>query len=212
MGGFRYERKSVEIITIVKCCQDYVVKALQLYSKKCSFEENILMNLVFLLLMLFSGGENLSGADANQIDKGESLRINIPDGMQGIWKMKEDTSSHNYFVLEKENSMLHIITYMDKHGDNRGWEHGHFFMWDVKGTKFIVMSGWDMDNPGLGYLKVNKLESGEWSMTAQAVTDVSIKKMTPQEAHAFLEKHLDDPAIYTKELHFRKKLEFGSWK
>ncbi len=170
------------------------------------------MNLVFLLLMLFSGGGNINGADANQIDRGESLRIDIPDGMQGIWKMREDTSSHNYFVLEKDNNKLHIITYMDNHGDNRGWEHGHFFMWDVKGTKFIVMAGWDMNHPGLGYLKVNKLQQGEWEMTAQAVTDLSIKKMTPQEAYAFLEKHLNDPGIYTEELHFRKKFEFNSWK
>ena len=56
----------------------------------------------------------------------EKPLIGINEDLAGIYKLREDTNSHNYFVVEKANDLEYSVTYMNRGGDNRGWNtSGH---------------------------------------------------------------------------------------
>jgi hypothetical protein len=169
--------------------------------------------LPILLFAFFAPGiwsSGIKNACPYTIDEKPVVRID--DHMQGIWKMAEDTDFHNYFIIEKDGDFAYSITYMNRSGDNRGLEHGSFSFSEINNVKFIVIRNWDEDYPGYLFLKINNITQGSWNMTASLVTDPSITKVKSRaELHELLEKNLNNPSFYGKELHFRKKFEFNSF-
>ena len=139
--------------------------------------------------------------------------VRIDDHLQGIWKMAEDTNAHDYFIIEKDGDFAYSITYMNRGGDNRGLEHGRFFFSEINKVKFINIPNWDEDNPGYLFLKIIDISRGSWDMTACLATNPSLKNVrSTEELRALVEKNLNNPSFFGKELHFRKKFEFNSFR
>lgn len=183
--------------------------------KKYFYSKSSFMNYCLALLCFFLAGSSGNGAgNACKYPIDERPIMHVDDHLQGIWKMREDTNFHNYIVLEKADDYSYSITYMDHGGDNRGLEHGKAFFSEIDGTRFLQVSNWDFDHPGMIFLKVLKIsEPRSWDMTAVLVTDTTLYKIKSSAAlRSHLQKNLNNPNIYGKELHFRKKFEFNSFK
>lgn len=140
-------------------------------------------------------------------------KVRIDDHLQGIWKLREDTDMHNYFVLEKSDDLQYSITYMNKSGDNRGLEHGGAFFTEIGGERYLHVTNWDWEHPGMVMLKVKEITSPRsWNMTACLVTDTNLHRMkTAAQLNAYIEKNRNSPGFYGADLHFRKKFEFNSF-
>ena len=67
----------------------------------------------------------------------ESPVTGINEDLVGIYKLKEDTNSHNYFVIEKANDLEYSVTYMNRGGDNRGLEHFGAYLSIVENNIFL---------------------------------------------------------------------------
>jgi len=84
------------------------------------------MPLVFLLLLSFA----MPHKDVPPVkylcqhDLDEHPSLESDPHMQGIWKLREDTDRHNYFVVERDGAYRFNITYMNRGGDNRGPQQG----------------------------------------------------------------------------------------
>lgn len=171
-------------------------------------------SLFLFLLLLLSGNSDTAGVKNVSKYALEDVRdptVTIENYMQGIWKLQEDTNSHNYFILEKDNDKKYSITYMNRGGDNRGLEHFGFFMSEINDVKFITVSSWNREHPGWVFLRVNNMT--KWEITAQMVADDKLHAIKSQEdLRNYFEKNLNNPAFYGKELHFEKRFEFNSWK
>lgn len=139
----------------------------------------------------------------------EKPTVRVDDHLQGIWKLREDTNYHNYFIVEKLDDYSYCLTYMNYGGDNRGLEHGWAFFSEINNVRFMTLpSG---DNRGVIFLKINSIGKGSWDMTANLVISPEIMKVkSRKELRSLLEKNLKNPSFYSKELHFRKKFEFNS--
>lgn len=138
--------------------------------------------------------------------------------MQGIWKLKEDTNANNYFVVERDGSYRLNITYMNRGGDNRGLEHTTAFFSEIDGVKFLnAPYSSFIGEPsfrGTVLLRVDEVDEPRcWNVTFTLVTDPNLYKMKGSaELRTYIRQHLKDPAIYGKQLHFRKKFEFNSFR
>jgi hypothetical protein len=172
------------------------------------------MKSLFLVLFLLPGIWSSGIKSASKFTLDEKPVVRIDDHLQGIWKLAEDTNYHNYFIVEKDGNFQYSITYMNRGGDNRGLEHGMFFFSEINGVKFINIGNWDDEHPGYILLKINEIGTPRsWSLTASIVTDMSITKVTSRkELRALLEKNLNNASFYGKELHFKKKFEFNSFR
>lgn len=151
-----------------------------------------------------------------QLDEHPNTETDIH--MQGIWKLKEDTNANNYFVVERDGSYRFSITYMNRGGDNRGLEHSTAFFSEVDGVKFLNAPYRSFFNEpsfrGTVLLRVDEVDVPHcWDVTFTLVTDPNLYKMkSSAELRAYIRQHLKDPAIYGKQLHFRKKFEFNSFR
>ena len=170
-------------------------------------------NLVAFLLIFFANhsANGLKNVSQYAIDKEPLVRID--DHMQGIWKLAEDSDFHNYFIVEKDGDSAYVLTYMNRSGNNRGLEHGRAFFSEINHVKFLNFPNWDWDHHGYVFLKINNIGQGSWDMTANLVTDTTLVNVkSNSELRALFEKNLNNPAFYGKELHFRKKFEFNSFR
>ena len=158
--------------------------------------------LVFCAPQFWSSG--ITNACNITIDNKEKARID--DEMQGIWKLAEDTDSHNYFIVEKDGDYGYALTYMNRGGNNRGLEHFRAFFIEVNHVKFLTLGNWDTEHPGYVFLKIKDVGRGSWQVTAALVTDKRLRDVTNiAELRELLEKNLNNPDFYGKELHFRKR-------
>jgi len=173
------------------------------------------MKHIFILFMLLAAGKSGWGVkNVSQYRLDEKSEVKIDEHLQGIWKMAEDTSSHNYFIVEKDGDYGLSLTYMNKHGDNRGLEHWGASFSKVKNTTFLQVPNWDWNHHGYMFLKINSISTPRsWDVVAQLVVDPTLYKMTSsEEIRAYFERNLDNPNFYGSELHFRKKFEFNSFR
>ena len=172
------------------------------------------MKLLLLLLMAFG---IISQADngIKNVSKhrlGEKTGLHMNERISGIWKLKEDTNSHNYFVLQNDDAEKDfVITYMNRGGDNRGLEHGTLYFLDLNGSKYMACSNWNWQHSGWIFLKVSQV--GKFDITAQLVVDTNIHKMkSSEELRAHFVKNANNPAFVGDTLHFRKKFTFNDWR
>ncbi|MBL7718916.1 MAG: hypothetical protein JNL72_08775 [Flavipsychrobacter sp.] len=171
------------------------------------------MNLFLLLFMLLGISQADNGIkNVSKYKPSTAGSLHMNDPLEGIWKMKEDTDTHNYFVLQKDKEeRKFIITYMNRSGDNRGLEHGGLYFMDVKGTTYIACSNWIWEKPGYFFMKVT--EVGKFKLTAQLVVDTNIYKMkSDNEMRAHFEKNATNNAFVGEPVHFVKKFTFNDWK
>lgn len=181
----------------------------------CNFTcKSIFMKLLSFLLFVFlmpgMWDSGITNVCKYSID--EKAVVRIDDHMQGIWKIKEDTNYHDYLIIEKDGDYNYSITYMNRGGDNRGLEHGRFFFSQIGNTKFINIANWDSDHRGFLLYKIDVVDQGSWYVVARLVTDPSITKVASRtELRALLEKNLNNPSFYGKEIHFEKRFEFNSF-
>lgn len=131
--------------------------------------------------------------------------------MQDIWKLVEDTDTHNYFILEKDGDYEYCVTYMNMGCNNRGLSHGGTFLGEVKHVKFLTRRYRGREYPGYVFLKIKSVGQGSWDMTANLVLAPEVAKANSSaQLRAMLEMNLGNPAFYGRELHFGKKFEFNS--
>jgi hypothetical protein len=173
----------------------------------------IFMKLLSVILFTFFApgiwSSGIKNACKYSIDEKPVVRID--DHMQGIWKMAEDTDSHNYLIIEKDGDFAYCITYMNRSGDNRGLEHGQIYFSQISNVKFIVIYNWDDDYRGFLFYRIDNIDQGSWDVTARLVIDPSIRNVKSRdELRTLLEKNLNNQSFYGKELHFEKKFEFNS--
>ncbi len=171
------------------------------------------MKLLYLLFLLVGISQADNGIkNVSKYKLGEKTGLHMNERISGIWKMKEDTNFHNYFVLQNDDAeKTFIITYMNRSGDNRGLEHFSLYFIDVKGTEYIACSNWNWENPGWIFLKVSKVS--KFDITAQLVVDTNLYKMkSTEELRAYFEEHANEPAFVGEPIHFRKKFTFNDWK
>ncbi|OJW79521.1 MAG: hypothetical protein BGO69_12375 [Bacteroidetes bacterium 46-16] len=127
----------------------------------------------------------------------------------GIWKMKEDEDSHNYFVLERENQNGYVFTYMNHEGANRTFENDPAFFSKIGNTEFINVgySNWWNEDHGFFFLKVIERTPNGFEMTLALVADTTLKDLPDRAAvRARIKEHLNDPHYFKKPVHFRKIL------
>ena len=150
--------------------------------------------------------------NASQHDLGKKKGLHMDKPLEGIWKLKEDTNSHNYFVLQRdEKEKIFVTTYMDHGGDNRGIEHGTLYFLDLNGTQYMASTNWDWQQSGWVFLKVSQV--GKFDITAQLVVDTNIYKMkSSEELRAHFVKNANNPAFVGDTLHFRKRFTFNEWR
>jgi hypothetical protein len=140
----------------------------------------------------------------------------ISDNMIGIWKMREDTNAHDYYVVEPYKENAYCVSYMNRGGDNRRIEHARVFFSEINNVKFInVPYGNPFDEPPLedGYifLRVMSHDHNGFEMTALVVNDPGLKGLSNSgEIRKRIAANMDKPSYYAKDtLHFRKKLPMG---
>ena len=141
------------------------------------------------------------------IDKEPLLKIN--EDLVGIWKMREDTNYHDYFVVEKRHGYAYSVTYMNRGGDNRTYEHFNAYLSEVGKMQFL-----NVQYPGDVYvlLKILSIGRNGFEMTAVAVSNVSLDKVSkPEEVRKIIEANINNPSFYKDTLHFRKKLPLHVW-
>jgi hypothetical protein len=135
--------------------------------------------------------------------------IAIYPDLIGIWKMKEDEDSHNYFVIEHDENNHYIFTYMNHEGANRTFENDGAFFSKIGNTEFINVhySNWWNDERGYFFLKVIERSPNGFEMTVALVADTTLKDLPDEAAvRARIKKHLNDLHYFKKPVHFRKIL------
>jgi hypothetical protein len=176
-------------------------------------------SLVFLLLMFWGAGSSTTPVkylSHYKLDEYPTVETDIH--MQGVWKLKEDTNSNNYFVVERDGASRFSITYMNRGGDNRGLEHAGAFFSEVNGVKFLNAPYRSFfakpEFSGTVLLRVDEIsEPRAWNMTVTLVTDPNLYKMSSsKELREYVEKHMNAEGFYGKQLHFKKKFEFNSFR
>jgi hypothetical protein len=138
----------------------------------------------------------------------EKPSIKIDENLVGIWKMREDTNSHDYFVVENSSATEYSVCYMNRGGDNRVFEHNPAFFSEVNGTKLLNVYYRDFsDDYGYFFLKVLAIDHNGFEMTAVALSDTMMKHMkTSKDVRKRIADNINNTAFYKDTLHFRKKL------
>ena len=178
------------------------------------------MPLIFLLLFGFA----MPHKDAPpvkylcQYDLDDFPSVESDPHMQGIWKLREDTDSHNYFVVERDGAYKFNITYMNRSGDNRGLEHASMHFSKVNGVTFLnaPYSSFFSEPQfhGTVLLRLDSVSSPRsWNATFTVVTDTNLYKMASSaELREYVSANMNKKGFYGKQLHFRKKFEFDSFR
>jgi hypothetical protein len=136
--------------------------------------------------------------------------VKIDEKLAGIWKLREDTNYHNYFVIEKDADYKYTVTYMDQGGDNAGVEHFGMYLSRVKNAVFMNVQYRDFGGTymdGFVLLRMlSPLERNSVEMTAAVVSDVVVGRLAQPEIRKQLELNLNNPRYYSDTIHFIKKL------
>ena len=75
------------------------------------------MKKYYLLLLAFLCCSSLfAQRNVCQFPIDEKPTVRVDDHLQGIWKLREDTNYHNYFIVEKLDDYSYCLTYMDNGG------------------------------------------------------------------------------------------------
>ncbi len=175
--------------------------------------KNFLLFLLFVPQVFFKDHPDNGIKNVCKYPIDEKPVVRIDDHLQGIWKMEEDSDSHNYFIVEKEDDHAYVLTYMNRSGDNRGLEHGRAYFSEINNVKFLVFPNWYREHQGYVFLKIKYISTGSWDVTASMVMDTTLYKIqNSSELRALFEKNVNNPAFYGRDLHFRKRFEFNSWR
>lgn len=175
-------------------------------------------HLILLFLLFFGPGKSTQVKYLCQHQLEEYPITETDIHMQGIWKLKEDTNYNNYFVVERDGTYRLNITYMNRGGDNRGLEHATAFFSEINGVKFLnapYSSFFAEENfRGTVLLRVDEVSAPRsWDVTMTLVTDTNLYKMNSSaELRKYVEQKMKSPQFYGKQLHFRKKFEFNSFR
>lgn len=140
------------------------------------------------------------------IDEHPTLKIN--DELLGIWKMREDTNYHDYFVVERDGENAYCISYMNRGGDNRRYEHDLGFISEVNNTQFFNVASWDRQyEPGYVFLKIISISTRGFELTAAYMQDLEFKGLkNSKEVKDRIARNMSNPSIFSDTLHFIKKL------
>lgn len=126
-----------------------------------------------------------------------------------IWKMKEDTDPHNYFVLERAAANEFVFTYMNRGGSNRTYENVRAFFSKVGDADFLNVSCYDRQSGRSRYffLKVTDAEKHGRNLEVQLLADATLKDLTSREAlRKRIAENVNNPGYYKSPVHFRKIL------
>lgn len=179
-----------------------------------------MINLLFFLLF-FAGAPYKNTPPVKylcQYPLDEYPTVETDIHMQGIWKLKEDTNYNNYFVVERDGTFRFNITYMNRGGDNRGLEHASAWLSEVNRVKFLnaPYSSFFSDEEFFGkvLLRIDEVSKPRsWNVTVTLVADTNLYKMkSSEELRDYVAKNMQSPGFYGKQLHFRKKFEFNSFR
>jgi len=126
-----------------------------------------------------------------------------------IWKMEEDADQHNYIVVERRAVNEFVFTYMNRGGSNRTYENFGAFFSKLGNTNFINVRVYNREQKRVEYffLKATDIDDRGWGMTLSLVNDTTLKNISSREAlRNHLTKNVNNPAFFSKPVHFHKKL------
>ena len=144
----------------------------------------------------------------------EHTIVRVDTNLIGIWKMKEDTDKHNYFVIERRNDYEYAVTYMNKGGSNRTYENFPAYFSEISNSRFFNVGYRNYDweshkdiEEGYFFLKVIDIDQRGFNMTLALVSDTTMKYITSsKEVRERITKNLNNPNFYDKPVHFHKIL------
>ncbi len=161
--------------------------------------------LVLLLFVLCFGACDY--VSMYSIDKPALIKMDTR--MLGIWKLVEDTSLANYFIIERKDDYNCKITYMNKNGENPQFAHFPAFFSMVDSVSFLNVSYKDYNSQGFFFLKVLDFNVNVLTVAMYADTNLS-KTHTPLEVRAEIERNVHDPRYFKDVYHLRKVFNFTS--
>jgi hypothetical protein len=131
----------------------------------------------------------------------------------GIWKAKEDSDRHNYFVVQRCAPTAFVFTYMNRGGSNRTYENVSLYFSKIDGVDFLNVYYLDThlaDGPratGWFFLKVIDKDPEKWDMTVALVTDTTLIQLPDSKSiRERIAKNMHNPAYFGKPVHFDKIL------
>jgi len=145
------------------------------------------------------------------IDKYPSVKVDT--NLIGIWKMKEDTDAHNFFVIERINENNYAVSYLNRGGSNRVYENFHVYFSKISGSLFfnVPYGNYNFDtkilDEGFFFLKLVDIDKRGFDMTLAMVADPAIKDCkSSKEVSDLIAKNINNAAFYDQPLHFHKIL------
>jgi hypothetical protein len=137
----------------------------------------------------------------------QPAKLKIDPRLLGIWKMQEDTSCSNYFVVEQKDDYHYKATYINKNGDNAVYSHFPIHYSEIEGSGFLNVSY--VDQGYLTYFFTRVTDMSNEKMTLVMYADSSIlKAASPDTVRMTIKRHLDDPGYFRDTFHFRKVFTF----
>ncbi len=139
----------------------------------------------------------------------EKPKIAVNKDLVGIWKMKEDTDVHNFFVIERKSDNSYALTYMNKGSSNRRFENCNGFFSKVETSLFLNVGYFETQHmfEGFFFLKVEYLDPKGWDMTLRMVNDTTMRTLpNSKSVRDLMAKNINNPSFFYKPLHFHKIL------
>ncbi len=166
--------------------------------------------LFFVLAVLFCTTGVMAQGNLSKYLPVEPKKSKFDDNMQGIYKLTEDTDSHNYFVIEKITEYEYSISYMNRSGNNRGLEHFRMVIREFDGMKFLCVQNWLAGSDNWTFFRIRDKAENYWNITMDIVMEETLQNAKDgKELTAMMLKHVNDPSFFGKEYHFMKKLTLG---
>ena len=172
------------------------------------------MKKLFLYSMVIQCGVFMIGCKSySKYPIDEHASVSVDTNLIGIWKMKEDTDVHNYFVIERYNDYEYAVTYMNRGGSNRTYENFPAYFSNIGKIKFfnVRYDNYHRDrkisDEGYFFLKILDIDKRGFNMTLALVNDTTLKFISnSKEVRERITKNLDNPSFYDKPVHFHKIL------
>ena len=168
------------------------------------------MNKCYSIILLLLCALGIGGCDyvaRYPIDKPALIKMDTR--MLGIWKLTEDTSTHNYFVIERKDDFNCKVTYMNRYGENPQYAHFPVFFSMVDSVPFFNVSYRDYSASGYFFLKILEFNVNVLTVAMYADSNL-LQTKTPGDVRESIHKNLNDPRYFKQVYHFRKVFNFTS--
>ncbi len=137
------------------------------------------------------------------------LKVNMKDGIIGIWKFAEDTDKNNYYEVTASRSSVpyqYHVKFFNYGGTNATYE-GNIYFSNVGGSTFINVPYLDekTSRRGFFFLKVIDENFGFSKITTATVDDTTLWSLNSSAAvRQRISENLKNPKFYSDTVHLYK--------